>query len=107
MRSIALILCAVLAAGCEDEPTATPEVAALQAECRGLFEHVFQILPPPGAPASARGETDPARIASRVAKLPVEDFAQCAAIKDRSVIACMQRATDATALRACIPAKQD
>lgn len=109
MRSFALILCAALAAGCEDDPAVPPDAAAQQAECRALFEHIFQISPPPGAPAGTRGETDPGRIAARVASLPVEDFAQCAAIavKDRSVIACMQRAPDPAALRACIPAKKD
>jgi len=101
MTRLALILVIVFAGACEDQKDA-PEVAQRKAECRRLEEHIFRITPGPGGQLPA---TDPGRIADLVAKLPVEDIEQCAAVKDRTVIACMQAAPDVATLRACIPAK--
>ena len=103
MRFIALAMVIVLAGACEDEKD-SPEVAQRKAECRRLEEHIFQITPRPGA---EHGETDPKRIEELVAKVPIEDIQQCAVVKDRAVIACMQAAPDVAALRACIPAKTE
>lgn len=103
---LALALAAVLAAGCEAE-TDSPADAERKAECRRLEAHIFEITPRPGAGDAERGETDPRRIAELVAKVPVEDIEQCAAVKDRQVIACMQAAPDVAKLRACIPAKTE
>lgn len=102
-RIIALAVVAVLAGACEAEKE-TPEQARLKAECRQLEEHLFQITPAPGATAP---ETDPARIQQLVARVPVEDIEQCAAVKDRSRIACMLAARDVAAVRACIPAQTE
>lgn len=107
MKRLSLALIAVswlgLATGCEDEKD-SPEVAQRKAECRKLEDHVFEIMPAPGA---SHGETDPKKREKLVAQLPVEDIEQCAAVKDRKVIACMLAATDVAALRACIPARND
>jgi hypothetical protein len=106
MRSVALALVAaiaVLAGACEAEKE-TPEQALLKAECRRLEEHLFRITPAPGQTAP---ETDPARIQQLVARVPVEDIEQCAAVKDRSRIACMMAAGDVAAVRACIPAQTE
>ena len=102
----ALALAAVLAAGCESEKD-SPADAEHKAECRRLEAHIFEIMPRPGAGGAERGETDPNRIAELVAKVPVEDIEQCAAVKDRQVIACMQAAPDVAKLRACIPQKKE
>lgn len=106
MRYFALVMVLVLAGACEDEKE-SPEVAQRKAECRRLEAHIFEITPRPGATGAERGETDPKRIEELVAKVPVEDIDQCAAVKDRSVIACMQAARDVAAMRACIPAKKE
>jgi len=106
MKLFALAMIAVLAGGCEDEKD-TPEVAQNKAECRRLEAHIFQITPRPGETGAERGVTDPKRIEELVAKVPVEDIQQCAAVKDRRVIACMQAAPDVAALRACIPTKTE
>ena len=103
MRSFALVLIVVLAGACEDEKD-TPEQAQTKAECRRLEEHLVRITPAPGAAAP---ETDPARIRQLVDKVPIEDIEQCAAVKDRKVIACMQAAPSVAALRACIPARTE
>ncbi|HEX7838170.1 MAG TPA: hypothetical protein VF469_11935 [Kofleriaceae bacterium] len=103
MRAFALVLVVVLAGACEEEKE-TPAQALLKAECRRLEEHLFQITPAPG---SAAPEADPARIQQLVAKVPIEDIEQCAAVKDRSVIACMLAARDVAGLRACIPAQTE
>jgi hypothetical protein len=106
MTRFALILplaVLVLAAGCEDEKDA-PEAAQRKAECRQLEEHIISITPQPGA---ATAEADPARIKALAARVPIEDIEQCAAVKDRKVIACMQAARDVAALRACIPAQSE
>lgn len=118
--SLSPVLCALLAlvpptAACGDPqgnaPPADnaeaadrkPEAADFKAECRRLEEHIFRITPAPGA---ERGETDPARLADLMAKVPIEDLEQCAAVDDRKVIACMQAASDVAGLRTCIPAKK-
>ncbi|HEY0483639.1 MAG TPA: hypothetical protein VGD37_39240 [Kofleriaceae bacterium] len=106
MRYVALALVIVLAGACQP-PKDLPEVAEQKAECQRLAAHIFEITPRPGETGAERGETDPKRIEALVAKLPVEDIQQCAAIKDRGVIACMQAAKDVAALRACIPAKKE
>jgi hypothetical protein len=103
MRWFALALVIALAGGCSDENN-KPEEGALKAECRALEKHLFQITPraPGGAP-----EADPKRLEELVAQVPIEDVEQCAAIKDRKVIACMQAAGTVAAVRACIPAKKE
>ena len=101
MRLVALTVIALAAGACADEQ-ASPEVAGKHAECRRLEEHIFRITPPPGGD---RPETDPARIAELVAKVPIEDIEQCATAK-QPVRDCLQAATDARAIRACITAKQ-
>src|SRR5579859_4974509 len=103
MKRFALVLVLVLAGGCEDEKD-SPEVAQRKTECRQLEDHIFQIMPAPGA---EQGIADPKRRADMVAKLPVEDIEQCAAVKDRKVIACMQGAPDVAALRKCVSASQE
>ena len=111
----AVVMIVLFAAACEEEQE-TPEAARRKAECRQLMEHIVQITPRPGGGGP---ETDPARVKQIVAKLPVEDIEQCAAIKDPvppggsaeahpvaktpRAIACMQAAPDVAALRACIP----
>jgi len=87
-----------------DEADSPEEIARRKAECLRLEDHIFEIMPRPGA---ERGESDPKKRAELVAHLPVEDIEQCAAVKDRKVIACMQAAADVTALRACIPASKE
>ncbi len=112
MRLVALALIAVLAGGCEDEQDtpggggiggAAAEKAARKAECRKLEEHIVRITPRPGGGGA---ETDPARIQQLVAKVPIEDIEQCAALQEHKDIECMQAAGDVAALRACIPAKK-
>ena len=104
MRSVILAMVIVLAGACEDEKD-SPESAQRKAECRQLEEHIFRITPSP----STRGgpEMDPGRIQELMAKVPVEDIEQCAAVKDRAVIACMQAARDVPAIRACIPPEHE
>jgi hypothetical protein len=104
VRVLSPVLCLVLAlvplaAGCEDQKD-TPDAAQRKAECRRLEDHIFRITPQPGA---EHGQTDPARLAALMAKVPAEDIEQCAAVQDRKVIACMQAAPDVAAVRACIP----
>lgn len=106
--SIAVAL--VFAAACDDGADA-PANASRVATCRKLMVHILQITPRPG---SDRPETDPARIQELAARIPIEDIEQCAATKDAAtaakkdaVIACMQEATDAASLRACIPAQAE
>ena len=123
--ALALVVAPVLAltAACDegsDQPATMQQQAAAQrkATCQQLIEHILQITPRPG---SDRPETDPARIKELVAKVPIEDIEQCAAVKDTvkqgepappegqtpKVIACMQAATDVAALRTCIPAQAE
>jgi hypothetical protein len=122
MKRLTLAMVLVLAAACEAKKAApsdvvfTPvgaprtaegeaaEAAAYRAECLRLEDHIFEIMPRPGAD---RGEPDPKKRAELVAQLPVEDIDQCAAVKDRKVIACMQAASDEKSLRACIPASKE
>lgn len=103
MKRFTLAAVLVLAAACSKDND-SPEVAARKAECRRLLDHIFEIMPRPGAD---HGETDPKKRAELVAQLPVEDFEQCAAVKDRKVIVCMLEARDVAALRACIPASKE
>ena len=86
------------AAAASDKESA--EAATNTAECLRLEDHVFEIMP---RPETGHGEADPKRRAELVAQLPVEDIEQCAAIKDRKVVACMLHAADVAAMRACIP----
>jgi hypothetical protein len=102
IASLGLVI-AVALAGCEDE-NASAETAPNKAECLRLEDHIVRITPRPGGGGP---ETDPARIAALVARIPIEDIEQCAAVKDRKVIACMQAAPDVAALRACIPRKSE
>ncbi|HMG20086.1 MAG TPA: hypothetical protein VK607_02170 [Kofleriaceae bacterium] len=102
IASLGLVI-AVALAGCEDETT-TAEASPNRAECRKLEDHLMRITPRPGGGGP---ETDPKRIEALVARVPVEDIEQCAAVKDRKVIACMQAAPDVAALRACIPRKSE
>jgi predicted aldo/keto reductase-like oxidoreductase len=90
-------------AGCDDDSAAgaNPELVA---ECKKLEAHIIQITPARGG---GPPETDPKRVEELVAKLPIEDIQQCAAVKDRKVIACMMAATDVAKLRACIPAQTE
>jgi hypothetical protein len=113
----ALVMVVVLAGACEDEQDA-PDKAQRVAECRRLEDHIIRITPRPGANDP---ETDPQRIAELMAKIPIEDIEQCAAIKDPdaakkdpaaaakgiAAIACIQAASSAAAIRACIPAKTE
>ncbi len=98
---LALVLAPVVFAAACDEEKGAPDTA--QTRCRQLMAHIFQITPRPG---SDRPETDPARIQELVARVPIEDIEQCAAVKD-AVFTCMQAATDARALRKCIPAQAE
>jgi hypothetical protein len=84
----------------KEEADSPANTAANTAECLRLEDHVFEIMP---RPETGHGEPDPKRRAELVAQLPVEDIEQCAAVKDRKVIACMLHAPDVTAMRACIP----
>jgi hypothetical protein len=107
MKSFAVALIVVLAGGCEDRTeNDSPEAARNKAECRRLEEHIFQITPRPGE-GGARPVTDAKQLEALMAKVPIEDIEQCAAVEDRTVIACMQAAPDVAALRACIPTKKD
>ncbi|HEU4734085.1 MAG TPA: hypothetical protein VFT22_39615 [Kofleriaceae bacterium] len=110
MRSFALAVTIALAVlsstGCQDDQQDSPEAAQRKAECRRLEEHIFQITPRPGD-SSGRGVTDPKELERLVAKVPIEDIDLCAAVTDRSVIACMQAAPSVAALRACIPARKE
>jgi hypothetical protein len=99
----ALVFVLVFAAAC-DEGADAPQNAPRAAMCRQLMTHIFQITPPPG---SDRPETDPARLQALTARVPIEDIEQCAAVKDEAVIRCMQEASDARALRKCIPAQAE
>jgi hypothetical protein len=103
VAALGLALVAGLAGGCEDNQD-SPEVAQRKAECRALETHIVQITPRPGGGGP---ETDPRRVEALVARIPIEDIEQCAAVKDRKVIACMQAAPDVAALRACIPRKSE
>jgi hypothetical protein len=103
MKRVTLALVLVFAGACEDEKD-SPEVAQRKAECRRLEDHIFEIMPRPGA---EHGEADPKKREALVAALPVEDIEQCAAVKDRKVIACMQEARDVATLRACVPASKE
>lgn len=105
MKRFALALVIVLAGACEDEKD-SPEVAQRKAECRRLEEHIFRITPQAQGGLAGLPD-DPGRIEQLVAQVPVEDIEQCAAVKDRAVLACMQAAPDLAALRACIPAKAE
>jgi hypothetical protein len=80
-----------------------PEVAQRKAECRRLEAHILRISP------ESRGELDglpeaeqQKRLDALVAKVPIEDIQQCAAAEP-AVIACMQKASDVAAIRACVP----
>jgi hypothetical protein len=103
VRWFTLALVVTLASGCGDS-TDKSEQDPLKAECRALEKHLFQITP---RVAGSAPEADPKRLEELVAKVPVEDIEQCAAIKDRKVIACMQAAGTVAAVRACIPAKKE
>ena len=102
MRALALVVAALLAAGCDEEQD-NPEATARKAECRQLMEHIVQITPRDGGPP----ETDPARVKAIAARVSVEDIAQCATVKDQKVLVCMQAASDVRALLACIPAQSE
>jgi hypothetical protein len=103
--ALIVLLFVVLAGACEDKSeNDSPEAARNTAECRRLEEHIFQITPGPGG---ARPVTDPKQLEGLMAKVPIEDIEQCAAVPDRKVIACMQAAPDVAALRACIPTKHE
>lgn len=104
----ALVMVIVLASACEDEQDA-PDKAQRVAECRRLEDHIIRITPGPGGNGP---ETDPKRIAELMAKIPIEDIEQCAAVDQSKVdehkaFECMRAANDVAALRACIPAKKD
>lgn len=103
MKLFALAGAVALAGGCAQEKD-SPELAQRKAECRRLEDHIIRITPRPGGGGP---ETDPAKIEERAARIPIEDIAQCAAVTDRKVIACMQAAPDVAALRACIPGKTE
>jgi hypothetical protein len=99
---LALILVVVFAGACEEEKDA-PEALQRKAECRQLEKHIFRITPGPGGELPA---SDPASIATLMAKVPIEDIEQCVAAKP-AVLTCMLAAPDVAALRACIPAKTE
>ena len=103
MRVFALAMIVVLAGACEDEKD-SPEKAQRKAECQKLEDHIFRITPRPGASGP---ETDPGRIRELIAKVPIEDIEQCAAVEEPTVLPCMLAARDVPALRACIPVKKD
>jgi hypothetical protein len=103
VKLLALACVVVFIGACESGETDTPQVAQRKAECKRLNEHIFRISP------ESRGRLDGVpeaeqqkRLAEMVAKVPVEDIAQCAAA-DPVVIACMQKAPDVAAVRACLP----
>jgi len=98
----ALILLAVLAGACGSESNDSPEAAARKADCHRLEDHLFRISPQ----SKLDGLSEPEQrkqLEQLMAGVPVEDTAQCAAA-DPAVIACMQKAADVAAVRACIPA---
>jgi len=98
----AWILLAVVVAACGSEANDSSELAGRKAECRRLEEHLFQVSPQSqltGLSASDQHK----RLDQLMAGVPVEDIAQCAAA-DPVVVACMQKAADVAAVRACIPA---
>lgn len=111
MKRATLALLVVAAACGGDRPSSSAaaapsdkeaaETASNTAECLRLEDHVFEIMP---RPETGHGESDPKRRAELVAQLPVEDIEQCAAVKDRKIIACMLQAADVATMRRCIPA---
>jgi hypothetical protein len=107
MRLFALALVIVLAGACEADNPDAPDVAQRKAECRRLLDHIFRITPQAQGGLAGGPEVDPRRIEQLMARVPVEDIEQCAAVELPSVIACMQAAPDVATLRACIPAKQE
>jgi hypothetical protein len=93
----------VFAAACGSPGVDPPDLAGRKAECRRLEAHILQISPESrreldGLPEAERQK----RLDKLVAKVPIEDIQQCAAAEP-AVIACMQRAPDVAAVRACVP----
>jgi hypothetical protein len=103
VKLVAWTIAPLLAAACSTGAVDPPEVAQRKAECKRLEAHILQITP------ESRGELDrlseperQKRLDQLVAKVSIEDIQQCAAA-DPTVIACMQKAPDVAAVRACIP----
>jgi len=72
-------------------------------ECKRLQEHIFRISPESRSRLEGLSEVEQQnQIDQLVAKVPVEDIEQCTAAEP-AVIACMQKAADIAAVRACIP----
>ena len=103
MKVAALTIATLFVAACGSDAVDAPEVAQRKAECRRLEAHILEISP------QTRRELDGLPVAEQqkrldqlVAKVPIEDIQQCAAAEP-AVVACMQRAPDVAAVRACIP----
>jgi cytochrome c556 len=103
VKLVALTIVLLLAAACSTGAVDPPEVAQRKTECKRLEAHILRISP------ESRGELDglsgpeqQKRLEQLVAKVPFEDIQQCAAAEP-AVIACMQKAPDVAAVRACIP----
>ena len=94
---------AVLAGACDPGAKDSPEVAQRKADCKRLDEHIFRISPESRSRLAGLSEAEQQReIDQLVAGVPVEDVEQCTAAEP-AVIACMQKAPDIAAVRACIP----
>ena len=103
MKLLALAFVVVFVGACESSGTDSPEIAQRKAACKQLDEHIFRISPESRSRLDGVPEAEQQkRLAEMVAKVPVEDIAQCAAA-DPAVIACMQKAPDVAAVRACVP----
>ena len=96
MKLLALPLVIGLVAACTPDAKDTPT-------CKQLREHIFRITPQSQQRLAGRSEAEQRKILDQLmATVPVEDVQQCTAA-DAAVIACMLKATDMPALRACIP----
>ena len=103
MNRIALSIALVFAAACGSEGVDPPDVAQRKAECRRLEAHILRISPESRRELDGLSEAEQQkRLDKLVAKVPIEDIQQCAAAEP-AVIACMQRAPDVAAVRACVP----
>jgi hypothetical protein len=74
-----------------DENKQAADVAARQAECKKLVQHVIEISP---------------QHAHQTVDVPIEDIEQCGAAYPE-VVACMEKAPDVAGVKACIPQHVD
>jgi hypothetical protein len=68
-----------------DENKQSPDVAAREAECKNLIQHIIEISPQ-----------------HKKVDVPIEDIEQCGAAYPE-VVSCMQKAADVAGVHACIP----